>query len=89
MMSPAVNPPWPVRDLQTLLDHADRKEYHECIFGGAMPEGLGELGGEDETLKWEAVTIPARDKKDVEQAVEAGQTVFYQVPIPTPSRRRA
>mmetsp|Transcript_6161 Transcript_6161/g.12160 ORF Transcript_6161/g.12160 Transcript_6161/m.12160 type:complete len:411 (-) Transcript_6161:268-1500(-) len=61
-----------------LLERADRAQYHECLFGGALPEGLNSDEGDDMD-KWPKITIPARDKKVVEHAVERGQTVLWNV----------
>jgi len=63
---------------QVLGERAAREEYHECLFGGDMPEGLNAEEG-DSMDKWPKVTVPARDKKVVEHALTAGQTVLWNV----------
>uniref|UniRef100_A0A7S0EI57 CRAL-TRIO domain-containing protein n=1 Tax=Hanusia phi TaxID=3032 RepID=A0A7S0EI57_9CRYP len=58
-----------------LVNHAEKDQYHACLFGGALPEGLE--GGEDEMEKWAKVTVPARDKKVLQSTVKAGQTLLW------------
>ena len=36
--------------------HADRSQYHTCVFGGALPEGLDDA--EDEMSSWPKVRTP-------------------------------
>eukprot|EP00285_Hemiselmis_virescens_P010365 CAMPEP_0173381878 /NCGR_PEP_ID=MMETSP1356-20130122/4313_1 /TAXON_ID=77927 ORGANISM="Hemiselmis virescens, Strain PCC157" /NCGR_SAMPLE_ID=MMETSP1356 /ASSEMBLY_ACC=CAM_ASM_000847 /LENGTH=344 /DNA_ID=CAMNT_0014335925 /DNA_START=179 /DNA_END=1210 /DNA_ORIENTATION=- len=68
-----------VEDYSSILEaHADRDQYHECLFGGALPEGL-EDSGEDDINKWSSVSVPARDKKVMKEEVGAGKTFLWSV----------
>lgn len=58
-----------------LKDHADVSQYHPCLFGGALPEGLED--SEDEMASWPTVNVAARDKKVVSQEMKQGQTLMW------------
>ncbi len=62
----------------TLLAHAERDQYIDCIFGGALPEGL-EDSEEDDINKWSSTAVPARDKKVIQESVQAGKTFLWSV----------
>jgi len=61
-----------------LLAHAERDQYHGCLFGGALPEGL-EDSHEDDYETWPSVVVPARDKKVITQQVGMGKTFMWSV----------
>jgi len=61
-----------------LLAHAGRGQYHEYLLGGALPEGLEE-SGEDDIDKWSSISVPARDKKVLQESVGKGKTFLWSV----------
>jgi len=65
-----------VNDYKPVLQaHAEVSEYHDCLFGGALPEGLE--GGDDETMSWPRASVAARDKKVVLKDVSQGHTLMW------------
>ena len=61
-----------------LLAHAEKNQFHGCLFGGALPEGL-EDSHEDDYETWPSVVVPARDKKVITQQVGMGNTFMWSV----------
>jgi len=61
-----------------LLAHAEKNQFHGCLFGGALPEGL-EDSHEDDYETWPSVVVPARDKKVMTQQVGMGKTFMWSV----------
>lgn len=62
----------------TLVAHAEKDQYHGCLFGGALPEGL-EDSHEDDYESWPSVVVPARDKKVITEQVGKGKTFMWSV----------